>query len=85
LSPSDTLVLDVERRFARSWRESLEKIDLLALAGGMRAFGVSPQNCRSLEDAKTMADTLVENSDVPALIKLAVITLGGDRRTAFTL
>lgn len=71
--------LEVERRFAKLWREALNGIDLLALAGAMRAFGVTPQNCKSLEEAKAMADGVVANTDVPALIKLAVITLGGGR------
>jgi hypothetical protein len=71
--------LEVERRFAKSWRERLNGIDLIALAAAMRSFGVTPQNCRSLEEAKVMADSLVANADIPALIKVAVITLGADR------
>ena len=62
--------LDVERQFARQWRESLNAIDLRTVAEGVRAFGINAANCQSLADAKRIADELISRRAVPDLIKL---------------
>lgn len=72
--------LDVERRFAKKWREALNGIDLLALASGVRALGVTPQTCTSLQDAKEICDRVIANNKVPDLIKLATMVLNVDAR-----
>jgi hypothetical protein len=69
--------LDVERNYARVWREELASADLMAVAAGMRAMGIDPQTCGSLEDAKAIADAFLRRRDgVPDQIKLAFIFLG---------
>ena len=52
--------IHVEREFAREWRAALNGIDLVTIAAGMRAMGVTPQACRSLEDVKRMIDRFLE-------------------------
>ena len=70
--------LDVERRFAHSWRAALNGIDLLSIAAGIRTMGITPQSCKSLQDAKALVDTFLSRIDatVADQIKLALIVLG---------
>lgn len=46
--------LEVERRFAKAWRNALNSIDLMTVAAGMRAMGINPQTCKSLEQPKRL-------------------------------
>jgi hypothetical protein len=68
----------VEREFAREWRAALNGIDLVTIAAGMRAMGVTPRACKSLEDAKEMVDRFLERGGetVADQIKLALIAFG---------
>lgn len=69
--------LELERLYAKAWRESLAAIDLLAVAAGMQALGINAKICKSLEDAKRITDSLLERTEgVENLIKLALIVLG---------
>jgi hypothetical protein len=69
--------LHVERYHARAWRQELANTDLTTLAAGMKAMGIDSQKCRSLDDAKQIADNFLQRSDiVPDQIKLAFILLG---------
>lgn len=69
--------LQVERKYARAWREQLAATDLVAVAAGMKAMGIDPQACKSLTDAKQIAETFLRLNDVvPDQIKLAFILLG---------
>src|SRR6266516_3875031 len=54
--------LDVERMFAKEWRANLQSIDLSAIAAGMNAVGIDAKTCRTLEDAKRLADSFVEGN-----------------------
>jgi hypothetical protein len=56
---------DVERITAAFWREALEELDLGAVAKEMRSLGFTPQLCRTLSDAKRIADALVGGTDKP--------------------
>jgi len=76
----DREFLEVERRVARRRREDLRAIDLSAVAAGMRAFGINPQNCASLQQAKQIADWLIAGESAD-LIKLAAVILNADRKT----
>jgi hypothetical protein len=69
--------LRVERQFAKVWRAALDSLDLNAVAAGMRAMGINPQACKSLEEAKQVADSFTNGSDRPLdRMKLALILLG---------
>ena len=72
--------LEIERRFAKGWRDALNAIDLKTVAAGVKAFGINPANCKSLEQAKEIAAGLVARRSVPDLIKLALIVLNADPR-----
>jgi hypothetical protein len=69
--------LDVERSYAREWREGLNSTDLMAAAAGMRAMGLDPQSCRTLEEAKTITDNFLRGGDVANQIRLAFVFVGG--------
>jgi len=64
---------DVERITAAFWREALEKLDLLAVGKEMRSLGFSQKACKTLQDAKAIADALVNGTDKPYdLLTLAI-------------
>ena len=68
--------LELEHQFAHTWRASLASLDLTAVAQGMKALGVTPQTCKSLDDAKRLADELVRSEDKPFdRMKLAALFL----------
>ena len=68
--------LDVEHQFAKTWRASLSALDLLAVAAGIRAMGIDAKTCKSLDQAKRMADTIVSAKDKPLdRMKLAFLFL----------
>jgi hypothetical protein len=68
---------EIERRIAKGWRESLNSIDLLTIAAGMKALGVNPQTCRSLTDARRLAlECVSSNNSFSDRLKLFLITLG---------
>jgi hypothetical protein len=69
--------LDVERRFAKIWRNSLNSVDLQAVAERMRSMGINSKTCRSLEDAKKLADDFVRRKESPlGKLRLLMLTLG---------
>ena len=50
---------DVERQHARAWRAQLERVDLKGIQDAMQRIGIRPQTCRTLQDAKNLADGMV--------------------------
>jgi hypothetical protein len=68
--------LHIEREIAKTWRQSLNAIDLNMLASGMRAMGIDSQNCKSLDEAKGIIESFISRTDnVPDQIKLARLIL----------
>lgn len=68
--------LQLERQYAQVWRASLASLDLKAVADSMKTLGVNPQTCKSLEEAKQLADALVQSRDKPFdRMKLALLFL----------
>ena len=57
--------LEVERWFAAGWRSALEDTDLTEIAGDLRKLGVDEKSCRSLQQAKEMAQAIVDGSSNP--------------------
>ena len=51
--------IDVEHLFAHRWRERVRNTDLQALRTAMNTFGVSPKNCKTLEDARKYSEWCV--------------------------
>ncbi len=67
---------EVERRFAKAWRAGTLAVDTLAIAAGLLAMGIDAQTCKTLEDAKALADEFVAAESMPHdRLKLAVMTL----------
>ena len=53
----------IEREFASDWRAKLESLDLKRGANEFRKLGILDRNCKSLAQAKSIADTLVNGTD----------------------
>jgi len=56
---------EVERRFAAGWRAALNSIDLGQIATALRVAGLTPRSCKSLADAKRLAEGLIQAPDKP--------------------
>lgn len=54
---------DVERMFAQRWRAALKETDLKKVAAAFQNLGIDGHTCRSLEDAKLIAQNVVEGAD----------------------
>src|SRR5436190_24253818 len=54
---------EIERQFAAGWRAALNANDLPQIATALRASGLTPQSCRSLPDAKLLAEQLIHAAD----------------------
>jgi hypothetical protein len=68
---------EVERKFAKAWRAGLIAADTLTIAAGLKALGIDAQSCKTLEQAKGLADAFLESNVMPRdRIKLAAVTLG---------
>ena len=61
----DEQFFEVERSFATGWRKILEAADLNEIAKGLRRLGVDGKSCNSLEQAKEMAQEIVDSSSNP--------------------
>ena len=56
---------EIERRYARGWREMLTNLDLPATAERMRALGINSKECRTVEQAHAIATQLVHGRSQP--------------------
>jgi hypothetical protein len=72
----DGKFLELEREFAKVWRRSLENLDLLAAASSIRAMGIDEKTCKSLGQAKQMADAIISSGRPSDVIKMASIFFG---------
>jgi len=62
--------LAVERQFARTWRTTLNNVDLAGIAAGIRAMGITPGTCRSLEDANGIVNRFLDRDGTVAVDQL---------------
>ena len=53
----------LEREFASTWRANLESLDLKRIPDEFRNLGISGRDCKSLREAKSIADALVSGTD----------------------
>lgn len=56
---------EVERDLASSWRRMLSELNLQEVAQRMRALGITPQTCRSFDEAYGIAAALVHSRAAP--------------------
>ena len=54
--------LEVERLSAKVWRKALSTLDLEGIAAMYKVFGIDPKSCKSLEQAKSLAQTIVSET-----------------------
>ena len=66
----------IEHEFASVWRANLESRDLKEIASELSKIGISGRNCKSLSDAKLMADAFVSRTgQLSEMVKLAILFL----------
>ena len=66
----------IEHEFASVWRANLESRGLEEIASELSKLGISGRNCKSLSDAKLMADAFVSRTgQLSEIIKLAILFL----------
>jgi len=72
--------LDIERMYARGWREAVTNLDLDAMADTFRGLGIDGKSCKTLEQAKALAEQVVLASDKPfERMQLALLFLNVPR------
>jgi len=68
--------LEVERKFARAWRAMLRRMSFEEVIKTIKSIGIRPESCKSIEDAKKLADRIVAGEgDKYANMKLAFMLL----------
>ena len=64
----------IEHEFASIWRRNLESFNMNGVADEFRQIGISAQSCKSLSDAKSMADAFVNaTGQTSEIMKLAFL------------
>lgn len=67
---------ELEHEIATAWRAQLANLDLSAIPKNLKALGVNRQSCKTLQDVKNLADSIVNRSDRPfEQMKFALDTL----------
>ncbi|MDO8656570.1 MAG: hypothetical protein Q7K45_04990, partial [Nanoarchaeota archaeon] len=55
--------LQVERSFAKSWRETISSLDLRGVSETFKVLGISGTSCKNIEEAKLIAEEFVNADD----------------------
>lgn len=58
----DGKFLEVEREMAEIWRDSVATLNFDVITDSFRALGINPSTCRTLNDAKSIAESIVTGS-----------------------
>ena len=66
----------IEQNFARFWRHSVTTLDLKEQAKIFQSLGITGKTCKTLADAKNLADTLLAAMSAHNQMKLAVHFFG---------
>jgi hypothetical protein len=56
---------ELEHLFARTWRNNLSNLNLEQIATLFRTLGINPKSCKSLENAKSIAQNVVTDTTYP--------------------
>lgn len=62
----------VERLYARQWRESLRTLDLKLVAAQAERYGLNFNLCKTIADAKAFAEQVIDGLVVEAQIRFAI-------------
>lgn len=57
--------IGIERLYARAWRTMLSSLKTDEIISGFKSLGIDGKSCRSLEEAKNIADGIVKSRDNP--------------------
>jgi hypothetical protein len=68
--------LEVEREYAQKWRDGIEHIDLETMSRNVRAELGHWRKPKSLEDARHLADMIIDNTDPEWLLEFGMKLLG---------
>jgi hypothetical protein len=52
--------LDIERQYAKLWRRAIKSLDLKGTLQDLETIGLSPDKCRTLEQAKAIAESFLD-------------------------
>jgi hypothetical protein len=77
--------LGLERQIAKRWRKMIEQIDLQAISTMVLAAIGPWRKPVSLEDARSMTDTIINNLDPEWLLRLGLQLLGVPEATEYVL
>lgn len=76
----------LERHTARHWRNAQARLDLSRIAEMFRRLGIDGRSCRTLEDAKSMAQAIVASKAQKLdRVQLALFFLGIDRQLHYKI
>ncbi len=68
--------LEVERMYAKGWRTALAILKFDKIIKKLNALGIDPKSCRSLDQAKALADRFVTTQPNYRYLQFAMGTLG---------
>ena len=57
--------MDIERHHAQGWRKMVTNLDLNELANRFKKLGIDGKSCKTLEQAKSLASSIVSSTDMP--------------------
>ena len=65
--------LEIEREQAKQWRSMLKSLDFDSVIKNIQSLGITTDNCKTLEDAKSLADKILSGGiDKSKAMKLAL-------------
>ena len=71
---------DIEHNHAREWRAMVTNLDLNEMANRFKKLGINGKTCKTLEQAKALADEIVSTNDKPfEQMHLALLFLNIDQ------
>ncbi len=77
--------LDLERQIAKGWRRMISQIDLNAMPEQMRRIFGPWRKPTSLQDARTMTNTIIDNIEPELLLRFGLIILGVPEATDYVI
>jgi len=77
--------LEVERNIAKEWRRSLTRINFNAMVTHVMRHLGPWRKPKTIEDARQLADTMIENLDAECLLRFGIDVLGLSEATDWVL
>lgn len=78
--------MDIEHLYAREWRDMVTNLDLKEVASQFKKLGIDGKSCKTLEQAKILAEQIVSSTDKPFdRMQLVLLFLKIDRQYSFEI